>query len=170
MGRAAWLLVAWLPLVACDGSEALSMPSEVAAESDDDGSVEPTDEPSDGKPKDDPSLGLTPTRPSTFNPFDTTSAEPDPLADALEQCANGVLEPLVFERAFEARLCEEWVSCADSDCLVGPENAAERIDEESFDAMSGCDCLEAAWSCETSYGASNEMRVVVPDLACFEVY
>jgi len=172
MDRTAWLLLAWLPLMGCEemASEVLSAPTEVTT-MDADGSASPSDAPSDGK-SDLPHATTPTTGPSKASGpnFTLAPVEPDSLADALDACSDGWLEAGLFERAYEARLCEEWSACDGSECSSGVGSEAGRSDEDDFDADAACDCLESAWSCETSYGASSELRVVVPDVACFAVY
>ncbi len=172
MDRTLWLLLAWLPLMGCEemASEVLSAPADVTS-ADSDDSVSPSDAPSDGR-SDRPDVTSPTSRPSSPSApsFTLAPAEPDSLADALDACANDGIDSGLFERAYEARLCEEWAACDGSECSSGVGGEAGRSDEDDFDADAACDCLESAWSCETSYGASSELRVVVPDVACFAVY
>ena len=172
MERAAWLLMlAWLPLVGCDDAGTFSVPDEVPIASGDDSSYSATDVPSDGKDGGG-ATGTSSTDPTIPSSQGLTleTLEPDPLADALDACANGGLDAPGFEMAYEVRLCEEWSACVGTDCVVGVGSEAERFDADPFDVVAACTCLESAWACETSYGTSSEMRVVVPHLACFEVY
>lgn len=172
MGRAAWLLLAWLPLVGCDETSTLSLPTSVPTSTDAGTSASPTDEPSDLKNYE-PRTDHTSTRP-TGTPWSgstTTESEEraDPLADALDLCANEGIDPEAFAAGYEARVCEEWVACVGGDCLVGDDE--ERNEVEDFDAEAACACLESAWSCETSYGATTrDVWTVIPDASCFQVY
>jgi hypothetical protein len=102
----------------------------------------------------------------------STTAPEDPLADGLDACANGGLGPDAFERALDARLCEEWEACDGTECLPGEGSESGREADEAcaFDVAAACDCLESSWTCETSYGMSAELQVVVPAPACFVVY
>lgn len=174
MDRRVWLLLAWLPLMGCDemASGVLSAPTDVPGATED-GAPSVSDAPSDGKADapESTSNGTPSLHPRELGGDGDDPDDTDPLADALDACANDLLDARLFERAYEARLCEEWMACDGSECTSsGEDDGFEEDDDDGFDAVAGCDCLGSAWSCETSYGASSELRVVVPDVSCFAVY
>jgi len=173
MGRAAWLLMAWLPLVGCDETGTLSLPTSVPTSTDAGTSASPTDEPSAPKDYEPPTTDHSSTRPTDapWSGSSTTETEEraDPLADALDLCANEGIDAEAFAAGYAARVCEEWVACVGGDCLAS--DGEEYHEVESFDAEAACACLESAWSCETSYGAgTREAWTVIPDPSCFQVY
>ncbi len=173
MGRAAWLLLAWLPLMGCDETSTLSIPTSMPTSTDAGTSASPPDEPPDPKVYEPRTTDRPSSRP-TGTPWSgsssTTSEEPvDPLADALDLCANEGIDAQTFAAGYQARVCEEWEACVGGDCVE--EDGDDRLEAEHFDAEAACDCLESAWSCEASYGASSrEMWTVIPDSSCFQVY
>jgi len=162
-----WLLMGAAVLVGCDAGP--MDPSEPTIPSTSSEPSDPTPPDTDtGRPG---SLGMWEGLDSGSSHEEDEATPPeDPLAEGLEACAHGELEPEAFDEALQARLCEEWEACDGTECVPGEGSEAAREEERAFDAEAACDCLTSTWSCETSYGASAELWVVVPDASCFAVY